>query len=61
MLAFTIRNIPKNLHHAWKVISSVKDVSMRVYILKALRKQVEADLKNNKNLLKERNFDNYDV
>ena len=44
MTAFTIRSIPKNLHHSWKVISSLKSISMRLYILKALRKQVEKDI-----------------
>jgi hypothetical protein len=43
-IAFTIRSVPKNLHHSWKVISSLKSISMRLYILKALRKQVEADI-----------------
>ena len=42
--AFTLRAIPKNLHHSWKVISSLKSISMRLYILKALRKQVEKDI-----------------
>lgn len=44
MTAFTIRSIPKNLHHSWKVISSLKSMSMRLYILRALRKQVETDI-----------------
>lgn len=42
--AFTLRSIPKNLHHSWKVISSLKSTSMRLYILRALRKQVEKDI-----------------
>ena len=44
MIAFTIRSIPKKLHHSWKVISSLKSISMRLYILKALRTQVEKDI-----------------
>lgn len=42
--AFTIRSIPVNLHKSWKVVSSLKDISMRLYILRALRKQVEKDI-----------------
>jgi hypothetical protein len=44
MTAFTLRAIPKNLHHSWKVISSLKNISMRLYILRALRRQVENDI-----------------
>lgn len=42
--AFTIRSIPANLHKSWKVVSSLKDVSMRLYILRALRRQIEKDI-----------------
>ena len=45
MHAFTIRSIPTNLHHSWKTISSLHSVSMRLYILRALRRQVEQDIK----------------
>lgn len=44
MTIFTLRSIPKDLHYAWKVISSLKSCSMRIYILRALRKQLESDI-----------------
>lgn len=44
MIAFTIRAMPGELHKAWKTISSLKGISMRLYILRALRKQVEKDI-----------------
>lgn len=42
--AFTIRSIPTNLHYSWKVVSNLKSISMRLYILKALRIQIEKDI-----------------
>lgn len=44
MHAFTVRSIPVKLHHSWKVISSLKSISMRLYLLKALKNQVEKDI-----------------
>lgn len=41
---FTIRDVPDNLHSTWKVISSLKKVSMRLYVLRALRHQLELDI-----------------
>lgn len=42
--AFTIRSIPTKLHYSWKVVSNLKSISMRLYILKALRIQIEKDI-----------------
>ena len=52
---YTIRSVPRNLHHAWKVVSSLRSVSMRVYILRALRRQLELDIDafKQKDVLKE--------
>lgn len=52
---YTIRSVPKNLHHAWKVIASLQSMSMRLYILRALRRQLEADIDSfkQKDVLKE--------
>ena len=55
--AFTIRSIPKNLHHSWKVISSLKSISMRLYILRALRRQIEKDI----NALEETTLKKHDL
>ncbi len=55
--AFTIRSIPKNLHHSWKVISSLKSISMRLYILRALRRQIEKDI----NVLEETTLKKHDL
>lgn len=42
--AFTIRSIPKNIHHSWKLVSHLQSVSMRLYLLRALRRQIERDV-----------------
>lgn len=56
---FTIRSVPENLHHTWKVLSSLKSVSMRIYILRALRSQVTKDLDGMKqdSILRERKLE----
>lgn len=44
MSNFTIRTVPVNLHDTWRVVSSLKSISMRLYVLKALRRQLEVDI-----------------
>jgi hypothetical protein len=43
-IPYTIREVPDNLHYSWKIMASMKSVSMRMYILKALRKQLQIDI-----------------
>jgi len=53
---FTLRSIPGKLHHSWKTVSNLKGCSMRLYALRALRKQLELDMwtLEKKNILKEK-------
>jgi len=44
MADYTLREIPGDLHKAWKSSAALKGWSMRDYIFAALQRQIQADL-----------------
>ena len=41
---YTLRNVPEDIHRAWKISAMMKSVTMREYVILALRIQVSKDL-----------------
>jgi len=41
---FTLRSVPDKLHASWKIMASFKNTSMRLYLVRALKQQVLADI-----------------
>jgi predicted HicB family RNase H-like nuclease len=41
---YTLRKVPGDLHKAWKIAAAMKSISMRDYLIIALRAQVSNDL-----------------
>jgi len=44
MSDYTLRNIPGDLHRAWKAASAMKDITMLDYCFIALRAMIKQDL-----------------
>ena len=46
MPEYVLRQIPEDLHRAWKSVAALKGLRMREYAIHALKKQIEADMKS---------------
>lgn len=42
---YTIREIPTDLHNAWKSVAGLMGLTMKEYVFRALRNQLNIDLK----------------
>lgn len=45
MTDYTLRDIPKDIHRAWKAASAMKSISMRDYCFVALKTKINKDLR----------------
>jgi hypothetical protein len=50
MESYTIRNIPPDVHRAWKSTSALMGMTMRQYVIQSLKAQIEKDIKTERKL-----------
>jgi len=53
MNAYTLRDIPADLHHAWKSAAAMRGETMRDYCFRALLKTIRHDLLDSKKEVRE--------